>query len=62
MYAAVYENGRIIRIARQRVPANAGEIQLTLGLRELPAGTVIKAFMLYADSGKPMAENAVWYK
>lgn len=62
MYAAVYENGRIVKIVYQRVPANAGEVQLTLGLHELPDGTTIKAFILTAGSGKPLAENAIWYK
>ena len=60
VYAAIYEDGRLIKVVCKSVKANAGEVQLTFGLDELPEGAVVKAFVLAADGKTPLAKNAVW--
>ena len=60
VYAAIYEDGRLIKVVCKSVKANAGEVQLTFGLDELPEDAVVKAFVLAADGKTPLAKNAVW--
>ena len=58
--AAIYKDGKLIKVVCKRVPVNAGEVTLALGMDELPEGAVIKAFVLAADGKTPLAKNAVW--
>lgn len=60
LWAAVYVEGRFVKTAGQTIKANAGTVQLPLDTAGLPAGRVVKVFLVDPVTGSPRAKSASW--
>lgn len=60
LWAAVYVEGRLENVISQQVGPDTDTVRLTLDTASLPAGSVIKVFLIDPETGSPRAQSVIW--
>lgn len=60
LWAAVYVEGRLENVISQQVGPDTDTVRLALDTASLPAGSVIKVFLVDPETGSPRAQSMSW--